>query len=377
VLRSTAPLGSLLVLVLAGYGCGGAGAAAGTPDGGGGSDRTFVYVSGGSTISVFSLDTATGALTARGTTAAGKNVAYLAHDPGSRRLFALNEAIPGLVVAFSVDQMTGALTRLNDAPSGGDSPAQASVDRSGRWLLVANYDSGSVATIPIAADGKVGAFASRQDFGAKAQPHFAAVDPANRFVLVPCKGLDQIGQLRFAADSGTLTANAPAFVATAAMAHPRHLAFHPGGRFVYGINEANSTMDAYGYDDATGRLTPLQTLSTLPDGFSGNSTAAGVEVHPSGNFLYGSNRGHNSIVSYRLDAQGRMTLLGHETGAGLIATPRSFAIDPSGRYLVAGNQGAGGGILLFRIDAATGRLQRVGNLTATPAAYYVGITYLR
>jgi 6-phosphogluconolactonase len=375
VSRSTAPLRSLLVFVLAAHGCGGGADTA--PDGGGDSGRTFVYVSGGSTISVFSLNAATGALTARGsTTAAGKNVSFLAHDPGARRLFALNEATPGLVVAFSVDDTSGALTRLNDTPSGGDAPAQLAVDRSGKWLLVANYDTGSVATIPIGADGKVGAFASRHDFGVSSAPHLAVVGPANRFVLVACKGLDQIGQLRFAAVSGALTANDPAFVATPAMAHPRHLAFHPGGGFVYAINETSNTMDAFGYDDTSGRLTPLQTLSTLPQGFSGGSAAAEVQVHPSGRFLYGSNRGHDSIVIYRLDAQGRMTLIGHETGGGLITTPRSFAIDPTGRYLLVGNQAGAVGILVFRIDGATGRLMRIGKVSATPSAVYVGVTYM-
>jgi 6-phosphogluconolactonase len=192
-----------------------------------------------------------------------------------------------------------------------------------------------------------------------AHAHGVYLDAANRFVFVPDLGLDKVMVYRFDENQGSLTANDPAFVATAAGAGPRHFAFHPNGRYAYVINELNSTLTAMSYDAERGVLHPLQNVSTLPVRFHGANTCAEVQVHPSGKFVYGSNRGHDSIAIFAIDGQtGRLRFVGHESTRG--KEPRNFAIDPSGRYLLAANQSSDN-VVVFRIDAVTGKLRATGS----------------
>jgi 6-phosphogluconolactonase len=192
-----------------------------------------------------------------------------------------------------------------------------------------------------------------------AHAHGISLDAANRFVFVPDLGLDRVMIYRWDETGGRLTANDPAFVATARGAGPRHFAFHPSGRFAYVINELNSTLTAYSYDADHGALHPLQNISTLPVRFHGSNTCAEVQVHPSGKFVYGSNRGHDSIAIFAVDGQtGKLRFVGHESTRG--KEPRNFAIDPSGRYLLAANQNSDS-VVVFRIDVGTGKLHATGS----------------
>ena len=347
----------------------------------------FVYVSGyRPDITIFRLDTARGTLAPAGrATNVGQDPSFLAFDPGAKFLFCANETDPGRVRSFAIDQATGALTPINDVPSAGSITAHLSTDRTGRWLLVANYGGdlnnggvlkqGTVASVAIGPDGRLGAAVDTREFGIGTMAHQIRSDPGNRFVYVPLKGGPAVAQLVFDAATGRMKPNMPPLVAAAAGAGPRHLDFHPNGRFAYVINELDMTMTAYTYDAKTGLLRELQILPTLPAAADKVGTsAADVHVHPSGRFLYGSNRGHNSIVIYRLGDDGRMTLVGHE--ARDIKVPRNFTIDPTGTLMLVANQQAAN-VTIFRIDQNKGTLEPVG--PPTPAGLnpsFVGVLML-
>ena len=319
------------------------------------------------------LDPATGALEAPVLAGAATNPSFVAIHPSRRFLYAVGEVDRfggqkgGVLSAFAVDPQSGKLTLLNQRSSRGPGPCHVAVDRTGRWALVANYSGGSVACLPIQQDGRLGeATDFVQHKGSSVNPqrqqgphaHAAYFDAANRFVFVPDLGLDKVMIYRFDAAKGKLVPNDPAFVAMAPGAGPRHLAFHPNGRFAYVINEINSTVTVLSYDAAGGALKPIESVSTLPEGFRGKSTTAEVAVHPFGKFLYGSNRGHDSIVAFAIDAEsGKLRLIGHEPTQG--KTPRNFAIDVLGDFLVAANQDSDN-VVVFRIDAQSGKLQATG-----------------
>ncbi len=300
---------------------------------------------------------------------------YLAVDPSRRRLFAANEMgkfgdkPTGAVSSFAIDGATGALTLLNQESSGGSGPAHVSVDRTGRTLLVANYGGGSVASLPIGADGRLGPAASvivhkgssthpkRQT---KPYAHSINMDTANTFAYAADLGADRLFIYRLDPKTSALTPATPPSVALAPGSGPRHLSFHPGGRYAYVINELALTVTAFSRDAASGALTEVQTISTLPAGQAAEAafSTAEVVVHPSGKFLYGSNRGHDSLVVFAIDeAKGTLTLVQHVPTQG--STPRGFGIDPSGRYLLAGNQRSDS-VVAFRIDRSTGRLTPTG-----------------
>ncbi len=339
----------------------------------------FVYVSGyRPEISIFRLDTAGGKLIPAGKADGGPEPSFLAWDPAARFLFAVNETDPGRVRSFRIDQASGALTPINDVSSTGSITAHLSTDRTGRWLLVANYGdlkTGTIASFPVAADGRLGAAVDTREFGPGSMAHQIRTDPANRFVFVPLKGGPAVAQLVFDAATGRMQANVPARVTAAAGAGPRHLDFHPNGRFAYVINELDLTMAAYAYDAASGLLREIQVLPTLPAAADKvGASAADVHVHRSGRFLYGSNRGHDSIVMYRLADDGRMTLIGHETRD--IRRPRNFTIDPTGTLMLVANQDAAN-VTIFRIDQSSGRLDQAG--PPTPAGVnpsFVGVVML-
>jgi 6-phosphogluconolactonase len=303
---------------------------------------------------------------------------FLDADPKRRLLFAVTESSEfagkpaGAVSAFSIEPDSGKLTLINQQSSEGAGPCHLVLDKAGKNVLVANYGSGSVAVLPVGDDGRLGKATSViQHQGKSVNPqrqegphaHCVTLDPANRFAFVCDLGLDKILIYRFDSESGELTPNEPAFAAVAPGAGPRHMVFRPDGRFAYVINELDSTITAFAYDPETGALAELQTIATLPAGFGDNTTAE-IEIHPSGNFLYGSNRGHDSVVAFAVDPQsGKLTHIDHQSTAG--RTPRNFAIDPSGQFLAVGNQDSDT-ILLCRIDTTTGRLQPTGDVVEAP-----------
>jgi 6-phosphogluconolactonase len=307
------------------------------------------------------------------------NPSYLAIDAQRKFLFSVNEVSEfsgkktGAVTAFAIDQRTGELKKLNQQPSHGTSPCYVTVDPSGKFLLVANYGSGSLAVLPIKSDGSLGESTDVvQHQGSGQNPrrqegphaHCIVVDRSGRFAFAADLGIDKVMIYRFDAKTGKLIANSPQFAQTKAGAGPRHFTIHPGGKFAYVINEMDSTLTAFAYDNSKGVLKELQTVSTLPEGFQGNNSCADVHVHPSGKFLYGSNRGHDSIVAFTIDeSSGKLSHIAHESTQG--KTPRNFGIDPTGTFLLAANQNSDT-VVTFRIDQKTGVLKPAGQVTEVP-----------
>jgi 6-phosphogluconolactonase len=323
------------------------------------------------------LDMSSGELSAPVLAATTTRPSFLALHPNHRFLYAVNEVDSfagmksGSVSAFAVDSQTGALTLLNQQPSRGGSPAHLTVDRQGKNVLVANYGGGSVAVLPIGQDGRLGPATgfvqhtgssinrSRQE---APHAHSVVLDSANRFAFVADLGLDKVLIYQYDAAQGMLAPNDPPFASVPPGSGPRHFAFHPSGRTAYVINELASTVTAFRYDAAKGSLEPLQTISTLPTDFTKTNSTAEIVVHPSGKFLYGSNRGHNSIAIFAIDPDtGMLTLIGHEPTQG--KTPRNFAIDPTGAFLLAANQDSGT-VVVFRIDPESGHLTATGHTAA-------------
>jgi 6-phosphogluconolactonase len=319
------------------------------------------------------FDTATGRLGAPELAAKTTNPSFLAAHPNRRFLYAVGEVgnfggkPSGMVSAFSIAADSGKLTLLNQQPSGGAGPCHLAVDRTGKWLLVANYSSGSISVLPIQQDGALGEpGAIVQHRGSSVNPqrqegphaHFITPGPAGRFVLTCDLGLDKVLVYRLDPAKGTLVPNDPPSVSLKPGAGPRHLAFHPNGRLVFVISEMGSSLTSFSWDSRRGALKELETVSTLPAGFTGNSNCAEVQMHPSGKFLYGSNRGHDSIAVFAVDPRmGKLSLVEHQSTQG--KNPRHFAIDPAGRWLLAENQDSDN-IVVFRIDAETGRLSSAG-----------------
>jgi len=355
-----------------------------------GAGKLLVYVGGrgrgkGGAIWRCRLDLATGELTALEVAAELSNPSFLAIHPSRRFLYSVNEAgrfagkTGGGVSAFSIGT-GGELTPLNAQASGGAWPCHITVSKAGKHLLGANYGGGSVFVLPIGADGRLGERTGFvQHTGRSVDPkrqtaphaHSINLDPADRFAFAADLGLDKVLIYRFDAARGTLTANDPPFAAAAPGAGPRHFAFHPGGKWAYVINELNSTMSAYAYDAEKGALTHVQTISTLPTGYEGRNSCAEVQAHSSGRFLYGSNRGHDSIAIFAIDARtGKLSSLGHESVRG--KWPRNFRLDPTGRYLLAANKHTGN-VVVFRIDTRTGGLKPTGHSIRVPAPSCVKI----
>jgi 6-phosphogluconolactonase len=323
-------------------------------------------------IYVSRCDGATGKLSAPELAVATGSPSFLAIHPSHRFLYAvgvLAGSRTGAVSAFAMDASSGKLTLLNQQPSGGTGPCYVGLDNAGKNVLVANYGSGSVATFPIKADGSIGqATTVVQHTGASVNPqrqtgphaHSIFLDAANRFAFAPDLGIDKIMIYRFDAASGVLKPNEPPFTAVAPGSGPRHFAFHPGGRFAYVINELSCTATAFRYDAGRGALTELQTISTLPPGerVRPDYTAAEVRVHPSGRFLYGSNRGHNTIAVFAIDAAtGKLTHIENQPTLG--KTPRNFNLDPTGAFMLVANQDSDS-VVVFRVDVETGRLTPTG-----------------
>jgi 6-phosphogluconolactonase len=340
----------------------------------------------GEGIYVYRMDPATGAMELITTNSGITNPSYLAFDADCRCLYAVNELKTyrneptGTVSAFTVNSKTGELTYLNKKPTGGTDPCHLIVDNTGQYVLLANFMSGSVCVLPIQTDGSLG---DASDFiqhqGSSIDPtrqqgphaHAVTLDGTNRHVYVPDLGLDKTLIYRFDVDSGKLAPNDEPSVAVKPGAGPRYLVFHPNGRYAYLINELDSTIAAYGFDKDKGSLQDIQTISTLPRDFQGLSTCADVQVSPGGQFLYGSNRGHDSIVMYKIDQRtGRLSCIGHESTRG--NTPRNFDIDPAGNFLLAANQDSDT-IVTFRVDPQSGELHPTGQVAQVPTPVCVKI----
>jgi 6-phosphogluconolactonase len=325
-------------------------------------------------IYAYRLDAKTGQLGALGLAAETANPSLFAVDASGHFLYAVNEIedykghAAGSISAFTIDPVSGKLSLLNDVSSRDGGPAHITLDQTGKFALVSNYTRGSVTVLPVMKDGKLGeSSAFVQHYGSSVDKerqegphaHAIAMSPDNRFALVADLGLDQILAYPFDSEKGTL-GQPPNITKAAAGSGPRHLVFSPNGKLLYVINELTSTVTTYAYDSGTGGLRELNTLSTLPDGFSGPSTAAEIVVDPAGKYLYASNRGYDSIAAFSI-APGTGMLSRVEIVPVGGKTPRNFAIDPTGKWLLVGNQDSNN-LVVFRINHKTGRLTPTGQV---------------
>ena len=319
------------------------------------------------------LDNDTGALAPVSVASEAANPSFLALHPNKRFIYAVSEVEEfhgekqGAVYAYSVDAESGELTLLNSQGSGGPGPCHLKVDATGRFVLAANYRGGSVCVLPINDDGSLTPLSDFiQHEGSSVNPrrqeqahaHSINLDPQNRFAYAPDLGQDRVVIYRLDTNDGRLVPNDPAYVEVNPGFGPRHFDFHPNGMWTYLINELGSAITAFEYDPDTGALSEFQVIGTLPTGFSGSNTTADIHVHPSGKFVYGSNRGHDSIAIFEVDQRsGRLAAIGHRSTRGRV--PRNFGIDPSGNFLLAANQDSDN-IVTFHIDQESGRLASTG-----------------
>jgi len=323
------------------------------------------------------LDMGTGKLTAVGKLSGQKNPSFLAIHPNKKFLYAVNEIgnykgeKAGGVSAYSIDQKTGALTFINQQSSKGGAPCHLVLDATGRNVLVANYTGGSVASLPVSRKGRLRQASSFiQHTGSsllkprQAAPHGHSINvsPGNKFAVAADLGLDKVLVYGFDPKGGKMT---PAgFAKVAPGSGPRHFAFHPNGMFAYVINEITLTVTAFSWDEMKGKLEEIQTITTLPVERGKGMSTAEVQVHPSGKFLYGSNRGHNTIAVFSIDQKtGKLSAVQHQSTLG--KTPRNFGIDPTGKFLIAANQSSGD-IFTFLIDRDTGELKPTGHSIKVP-----------
>ncbi len=336
-------------------------------------------------IHLFQVDRVTGAMAPAGILEMGTSPSCLAIDSAGRCLYSANETDrvgderEGTVSAMAINPRDGQLTLLNTVRSGGAGPTFVSVHPSGRYLLVANYFGGSVAVLPILADGRLGDPTDiKSDTGTigptratnappgsfaisghdRTHAHMIQSDPSGRFVLHADLGLDQIFSWKFDSARGVLTANAPPAVSLPPGDGPRHFHFHPAGQWLYSLQEESSTIVLFDYDKTTGRLTARQTISTLPPGFAGSSFGSEILVSSDGRFVYAGNRLHDSIAMFSVGTRGELTYLGERWTGG--SYPRSFNFDPTGEFLYCCNQ-RGDNLTVFRVDRTTGGLSFTGH----------------
>jgi 6-phosphogluconolactonase len=338
-------------------------------------------------IYAYRYNAGTSQLTSLGVAAETPNPSYLAADPTHRFLYAVNELQDfkgeksGAVTAFAIDRKTGMLAKLNEVASRGQDPCYISLDKTGKYILVANYTSGNISAFPMQKDGSLGeasAFVQHHGTGPNKErqegphAHFIQTTADNRFAAVSDLGLDKILIYRFDAANGSLTPNDPPAADLPPGEGPRHVDFAPNNKFAYSVNELKSTVTAFTFDAAHGVLKPFQTISTLPKDFSGQNDTAEIHVHPNGKFLYASNRGHDSIAQFSINPKtGELTLVRNFPIGG--RTPRDFDLDPAGTHLLVAGQDSNS-IVVFSIDPATGGLQQTGLTVSVPAP--VGLTFV-
>jgi 6-phosphogluconolactonase len=320
-------------------------------------------------IYAFRFDDSSGGLTPLGLVVETPSPSFLTSSANGRFVFAVNElqtlggAAGGSVTSFAVDPATAKLTEISVQPSRGAGPCHLALDRTGRYLAVANYGGGNYSLFPVGADGRLQPAASvvageGSEPGAKALGHAVGFDAANRFLVTADKGLNKMLVYRFDVSTGALTPNQPPAAGLPTGSGPRHFAFHPNGRWLFTISEQAATITSFLWDQKSGTLTASGSVPTRPEGVTTGSTAE-IAVHPSGRFVYGSNRGHDSIAVFTVGIDGELTFVEHESTRG--QTPRNFALDPSGRWLIAANQRSGT-LAVFSIDQTSGALSPVGPL---------------
>lgn len=331
-------------------------------------------------IYVYKLNLSSGQLSPHKIVKGAVNPSYLAIDKNHRYLYAVNETEEyegeksGAVSAYSIDEKTGDLTFLNKQPSFGGAPCFVSVSENGKFVLLANYVGGNIVNFPIEKDGKLGsAIDLKQHFGSSTNKnrqdaphaHSITLDHKNNYAIACDLGIDKALIYKFDEKSGKLQTNdAQSFFQTKAGAGPRHFVFHPNQKFAFLINELDSTIISLGYDAEKGLLSEIQTVKTIPANYARAADNSGADIHisPDGKFLYGSNRGHNSIVCFKVNEQnGTLEYVENISTEG--KTPRNFAIEPNGNFLLAANQNSDS-IVVFRIDKTTGKLLKTG-FTAT------------
>jgi 6-phosphogluconolactonase len=344
-------------------------------------ERLMIFVGtytdkGSKGIYAYRFEVSTGTATPLGLAVESANPSFLAVHPNQRLLYAVNETSnyegqkAGSISAYSIDPQSGHLAFLNSVSSRGDSPCHLSVDRTGKLVVAANYGGGSIAAFPLKSDGSLNeASAFVQHKGSSVDKarqegphaHSASFSPDNRFALFSDLGLDRILVYRLDISQGTLKLNDPPFGSVKAGSGPRHLAFHPNGHLAYEINEMVPSITVFSYDSRQGVLKEIEQVSAQPDNYTGtNNSGAEVVMHPSGRFLYASNRGADTIAVFAIDPQkGTLSKPAQVSTQG--KTPRNFAVDPTGAYLLAANQGSDT-IVVFRIDQKTGMLSPTGTV---------------
>jgi len=327
-------------------------------------------------IHIYRLNGATGELALIGVAPGIINPSFLTFSADARFLYAVSEILTydgkksGAVSAFSIDRASGMLTMLNQQPTQGPGACHISIDATGKWALITNYHGGSVAVLPVLGNGSLGAPVTfiqhsgpsrtnpqRQE---AAHAHSIIPAPGNRVVLVADLGMDKIVTYRLNTATGALTPHDPPFIAARPGAGPRHQVFHPNGRFYYVVNELDSTVSVIKWDAARDTGREIQYISTLPAGFTAETTTAEIRISPDGRFVYASNRGHDSIAIFKVDQRnGKLTSLGQEPTQG--RTPRNFELTPTGDLLIAANQESDN-LVVFRRSKTTGLLTPTGHV---------------
>ena len=329
----------------------------------------------GKGIYVYRFDADTGKMTEIGLAAEIANPVFIAIHPNNKYLYAVTEDLSGegAVSAFEIEHATGKLKELNQVSSKGSGPCHLNVDATGRMLAVANYSGGNTVSFPVNEDGTLGETTSvLQHEGSSVNerrqegphPHSVNFSPDNRFLVTADLGTDELYVYQADPATARISPNDPPTAKVKPGGGPRHFTFHPSGKFCYAINELGNTVTAFRWDAERGAMEEVQMISTLPEGFTETSYTAEVLVHPSGKFLYGSNRGHDSIAVFSIDlATGNLTAIERTSTQG--ETPRNFNLDPTGKYLFAENQNTHT-VVTFSIDQQTGKLTPTGQVLNVP-----------
>lgn len=331
--------------------------------------RVYITLQGDDKIAIYTLDSPSGKLTHQEDIAIDGSPAPFTVSPDGKHAYAgLRTA--NTMVSFDIDSSTGSLTTTGSVDLESD-PCYVSVDATGRHLLSAYYFAGHIAVHPIGPDGALGDPATEW-LGTRLKAHCAHTDASNRFAFLPHVGeSNAIYQFRFDSSTGSLTPNDPPVIEAPAGHGPRHYAYHPHANFVYFDNEQGSSVTAYRMDPNAGTLSPFQTVSTLPGGWSGENSCAQIHMAPSGDFLYATNRGHNSIAMFAVDpSSGELTSLGQQPTVG---TPRAFGIDPLGSYMLVGGLDDGD-LATYRIDMTSGRLEHIATQPVGDQPMWIHIT---
>ena len=331
-------------------------------------------------IYTFRMDNATGTLSQIAVAGGTEDPSFLAIHPNGKYLYATSEIdtfggeTSGAVAAYAIDTASGELTLLSQRASGGTWPCHATIDATGRWVVAANYQSGSASVFPIEADGSIGeaSHVAQHESGSGVVPerqggphaHSVTVDPSNRFVLVADLGMDKVMIYELDGDTGRLNPASTPWVESAPGAGPRHVDFHPDGRYVCVLNEIDMTLSSYAYDADSGGMTHVETVSTLQGQVAEDPSTADVHFSPDGRFVYSSNRGHHSLAIFAFDdSTGKLSFVGHESTQG--ETPRGFNIHPAGKIVLVGNESSDT-VVEFRRDTGSGKLTATGQVVQVP-----------